>query len=65
MRIGGSIGHVDITAGTLGGFVTRGDGSRYAVKVNLAEEPTVTVPTMVDGVPIIVRVLGTIRKQAT
>ena len=44
--------------------ITRREGV-YAVKVNLEEEPAAAVPTMVDGVPIVVRVIGKIRKQAT
>ena len=44
--------------------ITRVDGG-YGVKVNLEVEPpaTATVPKVVDGVPVRVEVVGTIRKH--
>ncbi len=44
--------------------VTRVDGD-YAVKVNLREPPPqgVVVPSEIEGVPIRVEVVGTIRKR--
>ena len=44
------------------GITRIGDG--YGVKVNLAEPPTpdTKLPEMIDGVPIKVEIVGTIRK---
>lgn len=38
-------------------------GGGYAVKVNVKKAPDAPVPEMVDGVPIVVEVVGTIRKR--
>ena len=44
--------------------ITRREGV-YAVKVNLEVEPSSSdkLPEEIDGVPIVVRVIGSIRKQ--
>ncbi len=44
--------------------ITRRDGV-YAVKVNVEEEPAEreTLPAEIDGVPIVVKVVGKVRKQ--
>jgi hypothetical protein len=51
-----SIGHVN------GVGITRKDG-KYAVKVNLESEPKRTPPKSIDGVPVVVHVVGEIHKQ--
>ncbi|MCZ6699236.1 MAG: hypothetical protein O7D94_09930 [Planctomycetota bacterium] len=45
--------------------ITRKDGA-YAVKVNLESEPQAAgeLPKQIDGVPIVIRVVGRIRKQS-
>jgi hypothetical protein len=50
---------IDVAAG-----ITRADGD-YAVKVNLKERPPegVTLPSEIDGVPIRVEIVGTVRKR--
>jgi hypothetical protein len=42
--------------------ITRKDG-KYAVKVNLESAPNKTPPTDIDGVPVVVHVVGQVRKQ--
>jgi hypothetical protein len=51
-------------ASVVGVGITRVDGG-YGVKVNLVEppQPGAELPETVDGVPIRVEVVGTIRKQ--
>lgn len=44
--------------------ITR-SGSGYAVKLNLAAEPSEVFPAVIDGVPIYVEIVGTIRAQRT
>ncbi|MBK8230688.1 MAG: hypothetical protein IPK72_08935 [Candidatus Eisenbacteria bacterium] len=41
-------------------------GAKYAVQVNLEEPqtPRQSFPTEIDGVPVVIRVTGVIRKQA-
>lgn len=41
-------------------------GSDYAVKVNFETltDPNAAVPDEIDGVPVVMHVLGTIRKQS-
>ena len=53
-----SFGHV------LGVGITRRDGV-YAVKVNLENKPDASeaMPQQIDGVPILIRVVGRIHKQ--
>lgn len=51
-----SVGHVN------GVGITRKAG-KYAVKVNLAAAPKCTPPETIDGVPVVVQVVGEIRKQ--
>ena len=45
--------------------VTRVDGE-YAIKINLREPltPAADVPADIDGVPVVVEVVGAIRKRA-
>jgi hypothetical protein len=45
--------------------ITRVEGE-YALKVNFEESPSPSaeLPTEIDGVPVVVRTVGTIRKQA-
>jgi len=38
-------------------------GGGYAVKVNVKKKPTEPVPETVQGVPVVVEVVGTIRKR--
>lgn len=41
-------------------------GSKYGLKINLASPPTSSeLPTEVDGVPVRVEVVGSIRKRAS
>jgi hypothetical protein len=42
--------------------VTKTKGG-YAVKINLKEPPTGPVPNEVDGVPLVVDVVGVVRKR--
>ncbi len=52
--------------GTIRGVgITRKEGS-YAVKVNLehAPDPEASLPVEIDGVPIVVHVVGAIHKQS-
>jgi hypothetical protein len=51
--------------GTVVGVGVTRVGDDYAVKINLSEplEPGVACPTHVDGVPICIEVIGTIRKR--
>jgi hypothetical protein len=42
--------------------ITRKDG-HYAVKVNLESEPKKQPPADIDGVPVVVHVVGEYRKQ--
>ena len=42
--------------------ITRKEG-RYAVKVNLESSPKKDPPADIDGVPVVVHVLGRIHKQ--
>lgn len=51
-----SVGHVNAVG------ITRKEG-KYAVKVNLAAAPKRTPPTNIDGVPVVVQVVGEIHKQ--
>lgn len=44
------------------GLTTTADGS-YAIKVNLSAEPSARIPASMDGVPVVARVIGRIRKQ--
>ena len=51
------------TIGRVNGVgITRKDG-HYAVKVNLESEPTKKPPVEIDGVPVVVHVVGELRKQ--
>ena len=43
--------------------ITR-SGGRYAVQVNLEHEPEEALPSEIDGVRLVVKVTGPIRKQS-
>jgi hypothetical protein len=51
-------------AGLTGVGITR-IGSGYGLKVNLSESPAddASLPSDIDGVPVLVEVVGTVRKQ--
>jgi hypothetical protein len=51
-----TVGHVN------GVGITRKEG-KYAVKVNLSAAPKRTPPKTIDGVPVVVQVVGEIHKQ--
>jgi hypothetical protein len=40
-------------------------GSGYGLKINLAQEPELTLPKEVDGVPVKIAITGRIRAQST
>ncbi|MCC7142257.1 MAG: hypothetical protein IT349_09175 [Candidatus Eisenbacteria bacterium] len=50
----------------IGGIGITRLGAKYAVQVNLEEpqSPRQSFPAEIDGVPIVIRVTGVIRKQA-
>ena len=51
--------------GKVNGIGITKQGDSYAVQVNFAESPEkqVSLPTDIDGVPVVVHVVGRIRKQ--
>lgn len=51
--------------GTIAGIGITRLGGQYCLKVNLKEPPTSkrSLPRKIDGVPVVVQVVGTIRKQ--
>lgn len=55
---------VGTTAEVVGVGLTRAKtGGGYAVKVNVKRKPDAPVPATVQGVPLVVEVVGTIRKR--
>lgn len=50
-------------AQVVGVGLTRAKKGGYAVKVNVKDAPTEPVPATVQGVPVVVEVVGTIRKR--
>jgi hypothetical protein len=51
-----------VLASVVGVGITRiGDG--FGLKINLSEQPKVALPTEVGGVPVLVEVVGPIRKR--
>ena len=56
-------GQVSDKAQVVGVGLTKAKRGGYAVKVNGKDAPTEPVPTTVQGVPVVVEVVGTIRKR--
>jgi hypothetical protein len=52
--------------GTINGIGLTRMGERYAVKVNFESEPhdQANMPRDIEGVPVVVQVIGTLHKQA-
>lgn len=52
--------------GTVNGIGLTRMGERYAVKVNFESEPhdQASMPKEIEGVPVVVQVIGTLHKQA-
>jgi hypothetical protein len=52
--------------GTVNGIGLTRMGERYAVKVNFESEPhdQASMPREIEGVPVVVQVIGTLHKQA-
>jgi hypothetical protein len=52
--------------GTINGIGLTRMGERYAVKVNFESEPRdqANMPRDIEGVPVVVQVIGTLHKQA-
>jgi len=52
--------------GTVNGIGLTRMGERYAVKVNFESEPRdrASMPREIEGVPVVVQVIGTLHKQA-
>ena len=45
------------------GITQTGAGTDYALKVNLGSQPQGPLPQTVDGIPVLVEIVGTIEKQ--
>lgn len=45
------------------GIIKAKTGSGFAIKVNVKHRPSGAIPAEVEGIPIVVEVVGTIRKR--